>query len=78
MQQIGHNSAPVPFRSDPVLDDSTYIIKSESESEFLYDWRFAGNQFLLATSPLGPTTRIFIFQMNICSHSPYVTPSLMR
>jgi hypothetical protein len=32
----------------------------------------------LATSPLRATTRIFIFQLNICGHRPYVTSSLMR
>jgi hypothetical protein len=49
-----------------------------SESELLYDWRFNANQFVLATSPLKPTTRIFIFQLNTCGHSPYVTSSLTR
>jgi hypothetical protein len=34
--------------------------------------RFTANQFVLATSPLRPTTRIFIFQLNICGYSPYV------
>jgi hypothetical protein len=33
-------------------------------------------QSVLATSPLRPTTRIFMFQMNICGYSPYVTFSL--
>jgi hypothetical protein len=35
--------------------------KNESQSELLYDWRFAANQFVLATSPLRPTTSIFYF-----------------
>jgi hypothetical protein len=30
------------------------------------------NQFFLETSPFRPTTRIFIFQLNSCSYSPYV------
>jgi hypothetical protein len=50
----------------------------QSDSELLYDWRFTANHFVLATSPLRPTTRIFIFQMNACGYSPYVTSSLTR
>jgi hypothetical protein len=50
---------------------------SES-SELLYDWRFTANQFVLATSSLRPTTRIFIFQLNACGYSSYVTFSLSR
>jgi hypothetical protein len=52
-----------------------------SESELLYHWRFNANQFVLATSPLRPTTRIcmiFIFQLNACSYNPYVISSLTR
>jgi hypothetical protein len=52
--------------------------ESESESELLYDWRFTANQFVLATNPLRPTARIFIFQLNICGYSPYVTSCLRR
>jgi hypothetical protein len=33
-------------------------------SKLLCYWRFTANQFHLATSPLRPTTRIFIFQLN--------------
>jgi hypothetical protein len=51
---------------------------NESESQLLYDWQFTANQFVLATSPLRPTTRIFIFQLNTLGYSPYVTSSLMR
>jgi hypothetical protein len=36
------------------------------------------NQFVLASSPLRPTTRYFLFQLNPFSHSPYVTSSLTR
>jgi hypothetical protein len=53
-------------------------IQSQSESELLYNWRFTTYQFILATSPLRLTTRNFFFQLNTCSHSPYVTSSLMR
>jgi hypothetical protein len=55
--------------------------ESQSQSqelELLYDWRFTANQFVLATSTLRLTTRIFIFQLNICGYSPYVIPSLTR
>jgi hypothetical protein len=52
--------------------------ESESESELLYDWQFTANQFVLATSPLRPTTRIFIFQLNTCGYSPSVTSSQTR
>jgi hypothetical protein len=52
--------------------------ESELESELLYDWRFTANYFVLATSPLRPTTIIFIFQLTNCGYSPSVTSSLMR
>jgi hypothetical protein len=51
---------------------------SQSGSELLYDWRFTANQFVLVPSPLRLTTRIFIFQLNTCGYSPYVTSSLTR
>jgi hypothetical protein len=57
---------------------NTQHIHWESESELLYDWRFIANQFVLATSPLEHTTSNFIFQLNTCGYSPYVTYSLMR
>jgi hypothetical protein len=50
----------------------------ESESELLYDWWFIANQFTLVTGPFKPTTSNFIFQLNICGYSPYVTSSLTR
>jgi hypothetical protein len=53
------------------------ILQSQ-ESELLYDWRFAANQFVLATSPLRLTTSSIIFTLNTCSYSPYVTSSLTR
>jgi hypothetical protein len=34
--------------------------------------------FVLAKSPLRPTTSNFIFQLNICGYAPYVTFSLTR
>jgi hypothetical protein len=44
----------------------------------LYDWRFTANQFVLATSPLRLGTSNFIFQLNTCVYSPYVTSSQSR
>jgi hypothetical protein len=61
-----------------LTNDECLMNESESESELLYDWRSTANHFVLATSPLRPTTRIFIFQLNTCGFSPYVTSSLMR
>jgi hypothetical protein len=49
-----------------------------SESELLYDWRFASNFFVLVISPLRLTTSNYFFQLNTCLHSPYVTSSLTR
>jgi hypothetical protein len=46
-------------------------------SDLLYDWRFTANQFL-AASPLRPTTKIFIFQLNTNGYGPYITSSLTR
>jgi hypothetical protein len=37
---------------------------------------FTANQFVLEASPLRPMSRIFIFQTNTCSYSPYITSSL--
>jgi hypothetical protein len=48
---------------------------TNSLSKLLYDWRFTANQFI---SPLRLTTSNFIFQLNICDYSPYVTTSLTR
>jgi hypothetical protein len=57
---------------------NTTKAESGSESELLYDWRFTANQFVLATSPLRLTKSNFIFQLNTCGYSPYVTSSLTR
>jgi hypothetical protein len=54
------------------------LLKTAFLSESLYDWRFTVNQFVLTTSPLRPTTRIIIFQLNTCGYSPYVTSTLAR
>jgi hypothetical protein len=50
----------------------------ESESELRYERRFTDNQFVLVTSPLRLTTSNFIFQLNTCGYSPYVTSSLTK
>jgi hypothetical protein len=53
-----------------------FSLNQSQESELLYYWRFTANQFVLATSSLRPTTSNFIFQLNTCAYSPYVTSSL--
>jgi hypothetical protein len=49
-----------------------------SESELLYDWCFGADDFVLAASPFRITTNNFIFQLNTCGCSPYVTFSMTR
>jgi hypothetical protein len=49
----------------------------ESESESLYDWRFAANRFVLVTSPLRLTTSNFIFQQNTGGYSTYCSTSIL-
>jgi hypothetical protein len=51
---------------------------NELESELICDWQFTVNQFVLATSPLRPTTNIFIFRLNTCGYNSYVTSSRQR
>jgi hypothetical protein len=48
-----------------------------SESESLYYWRFASNQFALATSSMRHMTSNFLFQLNTFGYN-YVTSSLTR
>jgi hypothetical protein len=55
----------------------TKLIVQRSELLLVYDWRFTANQFVLATSPSRLSTSKF-FQLNTCSHSPYVISSLTR
>jgi hypothetical protein len=40
-------------------------------------WRLTAYQFVLATSPLRLTASNYIFQLNTCGYSPYVTSSLI-
>jgi hypothetical protein len=50
-----------------------------SKSKLLYDWRFTASEFIFAPSRLGLTAvNIFVFQMNPCGHSLYVTSSFTR
>jgi hypothetical protein len=60
------------------LTFNSQLTCSESESELLHDRLFTANHFVLATSPFRLTTSNFIFQLNICGYSPYVTSSLTR
>jgi hypothetical protein len=55
-----------------------YLSTISSESGLLWDWWFTFNQYVLAKNPLRLTTSNFIFQLNICGYSPYVTSSPMR
>jgi hypothetical protein len=64
-----------PFNVGALIEQNS---GPESESELLYDWPFTDNQFVLATSLLRLTTSNFIFQLNTCGCSPYVTSSLTR
>jgi hypothetical protein len=48
------------------------------ESELPYECPFTTHQFISATSPLRLTTSNFIFQLNTCGYSPFVTFSLTR
>jgi hypothetical protein len=62
----------------PLLSYSLYLCLHLSESELLYDWRFTANQFVLESSSLRLTTRIFFSQLNSCNHRPYITAYLTR
>jgi hypothetical protein len=61
-----------------VLMPAEIKLKTESESELLYDCRFTADLSVLATNPLRLTTSNFVFQLNTCGYSPYVTSSLTR
>jgi hypothetical protein len=58
-----NNTLPIKIMHS-VLESCKKLTGFESESKLLYDWRFTANQFVLVTSPLRPTTSIFIFQLN--------------
>jgi hypothetical protein len=66
----------LPLGSRAIRGLTNYLLTSHnSESDLLCDWRFTANQFVLAPSPLRPTTSIF-FQLDNCGYSPYVPLSL--
>jgi hypothetical protein len=69
-----------PFRINLLssLHRLTFNRLGQSQSQLLYDWRFTANQFVLPTSPLRLTNRIFISQLKTCGYSPHVTSSLTR
>jgi hypothetical protein len=77
-QQRFTTTEPQQFSQLLTLTNSLTATESESESDLLYDWLFATNQFVLAPSSLRFMTRDFFFQLNPCGHSPYVTSSLTR
>jgi hypothetical protein len=58
---------------------TTHCVGRQNQSQLLilYNWRFTVNLFVLAPSPLRPTTGIF-FRLNTWSYSPYVKFSLTR
>jgi hypothetical protein len=62
----------------PASNMRVMFLRNVGMSESLYDWRFTANRFVLATSPLRLTTSNFIFQLNTCGYSLYVTSSLTR
>jgi hypothetical protein len=68
VHQLSSSSSPSPSHGDWIL----------LKSKLLYDWWFNSNQFFLATSACELTTSNFIFELNPCRCSPYVTSSLMR
>jgi hypothetical protein len=58
------NRIPPEFKSravslSNVIHITITVITIVMTSEFLYDWRYTANQFVLAPSPLRPTTRDF-------------------
>jgi hypothetical protein len=61
--------------SSPIL---SLLLLAGSELELLYDRRLTAKQFVLASSPLRPTTRDFFPQLNSCGNSLHVTSSLTR
>jgi hypothetical protein len=63
-----------------VLESSLYgcSLSPAYSSELLYDWRLTANLFVSASGPLRPTTNNFIFKLNTCCYSRYVTSSMTR
>jgi hypothetical protein len=76
----GHSLANWPSPPPPRTRTHTYLIRAriKVKSKLLYDWQFPANQFVLALSPLRPTTTDFSSQLNPFGNSPYVTSSPMK
>jgi hypothetical protein len=53
-------------------------VKLKSQSQSQSQSYFTANHFILETSPLRLKSSNFIFQLNTCGYSPYVTSSLIR
>jgi hypothetical protein len=62
MSSLLHHSQLPPQDTPSIL-----LSESEAESELLYEGWFTANQFVLAPSPLRPTTSMF-FQLNTCGY----------
>jgi hypothetical protein len=71
---------PLGFRTVPGLSCQLHTSHNcSSQPKLLYDWRLTANQFLLASTPLRPTTRGFSFpQLNCYGINPYVTSWLTK
>jgi hypothetical protein len=69
----------LPPQETPLILIPASVQFRVQSSEFRVTLRLADyRQSVLATSPWRPTTRLFIFQLNTCGYSPYVTSSLTR
>jgi hypothetical protein len=69
-----------PHCTDPLLSldfNWTFFYSWSQSSEWLNDWRFTANEFVLVTSPLRLTNNCFL-HLNTCGYSPYVTPCPKR
>jgi hypothetical protein len=65
-----------PFPTTKTIDAKTFRVRIRVR--VFYDGRVTAQQFVLATDPSRPTTSNFIFHLNTCGYSRYVTCSLMR
>jgi hypothetical protein len=57
------SSPPTTFRATVEVFGPAFTRAALSQSQLFYAWRFTANQFVLARSPLRPTTSNFIFQL---------------
>jgi hypothetical protein len=66
------------YRVCYMCNGQSYFIKVKIRVTLRFG--FTANQLVLASSPFRLTTRhlFFLFQLNLCGHSPYVTSSLTR